>query len=165
MYRVTLPHTATATHALGMRDRLKTKDFRPATTGPELTLAIVGSLTMTNDTSATPHLCFLDNDHLDAPLVAPLDVLSRAGIKIGRFDGVIVDPAERRVRYLVVDRGSLSHERCLIPLPSVCIDAEHHEMRLDIDDDDPSEWQHFDAANFPPFSDDDLLTAMFARRC
>jgi uncharacterized protein YrrD len=29
---------------------------------------------------------------------------------------VIVDPAQRRVRFLVVDRGRFFHERCLIPM-------------------------------------------------
>jgi hypothetical protein len=109
-------------------------------------------------------LCFLDNDHLDGPLVEHLDVTTRAGNKIGTFDGVIVEPAERRVRYLVVDRGRILHKRCLIPLSETRLDAEHHAISIDVDDADASEWQQFDPSSFPPFNDDDLVTAMFAPR-
>jgi len=107
-------------------------------------------------------LCFLDNEHLAGPLVEHLDVMTRAGNKIGTFDGVIVEPTERRVRYLVVDRGRLLHKRCLIPLLEARVDAEHHSLSLDVDDADASQWQQFDPSSFPPFSDDDLITAMFA---
>jgi PRC-barrel domain protein len=107
-------------------------------------------------------LRFLDNEHLAGPLVEHLDVRTRAGNKIGTFDGVIVEPTERRVRYIVVDRGRILHHRCLIPMPDARLDAEHHALSLDVDDADASDWQQFDPSTFPPFSDDDLITAMFA---
>lgn len=116
---------------------------------------------MTNDASDAPGLRFLDRSRLGSPLVEPLVVRTQAGIKIGRFDGVIVDPAKRRVRYLVVDRGRFFHRRCLIPMPSARVDAEHHALRIDIDDADSREWRQFDPVTFPRFSDDDLITAMF----
>ena len=111
-----------------------------------------------------PQLRFLENSRLEAPLVEPLDVRTQAGVKIGTFDGVIVDPAERRVRYLVVDRGRFFQQRCLIPMPSARIDAEHHSLNIDVDNTDSREWLRFDPVTFPRFSEDDLLTAMFARR-
>src|ERR1700687_3798675 len=111
-----------------------------------------------DNSSDAPRLRFLDNSRLEAPLLEPLDVRIRGGIKIGTFDGVIVDPAERRVRYLVVDRGRLCQERCLIPMPSARVDAEHHSLSIDVDDADSQEWQHFDPLTFPRFSDDDLVT-------
>lgn len=120
--------------------------------------------TMMNDASDAPRLCFVASDRLEAPLVEPLDVRTREGIKIGRFDGVIVDPAERRIRYLVVDKGRWFHERCLIPMPSARVDAEHRALSIDVDDADSQEWERFDPVTFPRFSDDDLITAMFAPR-
>ena len=117
-----------------------------------------------NDAAAASQLRFLDNSQLESPLVEPLDVRTQAGTKIGTFDGVIVDPAERRVRYLVVDRGRVFHKRCLIPMPAARVDAEHHELRIDVDDADPTEWEQFDPVSFPKFSDEDLITAMFAPR-
>ena len=118
---------------------------------------------MANEHDA-PRLRFLENSRLEAPLVEPLDVRTQAGVKIGTFDGVIVDPAERRVRYLVVDRGRFFQKRCLIPMPSTRIDAEHHSLNIDVDNTDSPEWPRFDPATFPRFSEDDLLTAMFAPR-
>ena len=116
-----------------------------------------------NDATSS-QLRFLDNSRLESPLVEPLEVRTQAGTKIGTFDGVIVDPAQRRVRYLVVDRGRVFHKRCLIPMPAVRVDAEHHALRIDVDDTDPKAWEQFDPVTFPRFSDDDLLTAMFAPR-
>ena len=116
---------------------------------------------MASDERATPHLCYLDTQRLEAPFVEPFEVQTRHGVKVGAFDGVVVDPAARGVRYLVVDRGRLFHERRLIPLGPTHIDREHHALRL-VDDVDPSEWETFDARNYPPFSDEDLVTAMFA---
>src|SRR5262245_62644549 len=113
-----------------------------------------------NDMGAS-HLRFLDNSHLESPLVEPLDVRTQTGSKIGTFDGVIVDPTERRVRYLVVDRGRVFRKRCLIPMPEVRLDAEHHELRIDVDDTDQRTWEQFDPATFPKFSEEDLITAMF----
>ena len=118
---------------------------------------------MANDERAG-HLRYLNTARLEAPLVDSLDVRTRGDVKLGRFDGVIVDPTARRVRYLVVERGRLFHERHLIPLVPTRVDSEHHALRLEVDAVDPSTWQKFDAGSCPPFSDDDLVTAMFAQR-
>jgi hypothetical protein len=120
-------------------------------------------VTTTSD-AADLSLRFVENSRLESPLVEPLDVRTQAGVKIGTFDGVIVDPAQRRVRYLVVDRGGFFHKRCLIPMPSARVDAEHHALSIDVDDADSQEWQRFDPVTFPRFSDDDLITAMFSSR-
>lgn len=122
-------------------------------------IALVGE--MAND-KRVGHLRYLNTDRLDAPFVDPLDVRTRGDVKVGRFDGVIVDPSARRVRYLVIERGRLFHERVLIPLVPTRIDPEHHALRLEVDDVDPSAWQKFDTGSCPPFSDDDLVTALFA---
>jgi uncharacterized protein YrrD len=115
-----------------------------------------------NDETGTSHLRFLDNSRLESPLVEPLDVCTQTGTKIGTFDGVVVDPVERRVRYLVVDRGRVFQKRCLIPMAEARVDAAHHELRIDVDDTDTNDWERFDPVTFPTFSDDDLLTAMFS---
>jgi hypothetical protein len=115
-----------------------------------------------DDETRTSQLRFLDNSRLESPLVEPLDVCTQTGTKIGTFDGVVVDPVERRVRYLVVDRGRVFHKRCLIPMPAARVDAAHHELRIDVDDTDTNAWERFDPVTIPTFSDDDLVTAMFA---
>jgi PRC-barrel domain len=117
-----------------------------------------------DDTTDTSQLRFVDNSRLESPLVEALHVRTQAGTSIGTFDGVIVDPVERRVRYLVVDRGRVFHKRCLIPMPAARVDAAHHELRIDVDDTDTNAWERFDPVTFPTFSDDDLITAMFSAR-
>ena len=118
-----------------------------------------------DDATGTSQLRFLDNSRLESPLVEPLDVRTQTGIRIGTIDGVIVDPVERRVRYLVVDRGRVFHKRCLIPMPAARVDAAHHELQIDVDDDtDTNAWERFDPVTFPTFSDEDLITAMFSAR-
>ena len=113
--------------------------------------------------SAATRLRYLDTSRLDAPLLKPLDVRTRADASIGTFDGVVVDPVERRVRYLVVDRGwRFKHNRRLIPLPVASVDGEHNILRLEVDNVDADGWQEFDVRTFPTFSDDDLITAIFA---
>ena len=119
---------------------------------------------MSPDSAAT-RLRYIDPSHLEAPLLKPLDVRARADATIGTFDGVVVDPAERRVRYLVVDRGGrFKHNRRLIPLPVASVDGEHNILRLEVDDVDADDWQEFDVSTFPAFSEDDLITAIFAPR-
>ncbi len=119
---------------------------------------------MVLDPAAT-RLRYIDPSHLDGPLLRPLDVRARADTTIGTFDGVVVDPAERRVHYLVVDRGwRFKPNRRLIPLSVASVDGEHNVLRLAVDDVDADDWQEFDASTFPTFTDDDLITAMFARR-
>lgn len=115
-----------------------------------------------NAATRTSHLRFLDNSRLESPLVEPLDVCTQTGTRIGTFDGVIVDPVERRVRYLVVDRGRVFHKRCLIPMPAARVDTAHHELRIDVDDAETNDWKQFDPVTFPRFSDDDLIAAMFS---
>src|SRR5262245_31881354 len=117
-----------------------------------------------DDSTGTAQLRFVESCRRESPLVEPLDVRTQAGTKIGTFAGVVVDPVERRVRYLVVDRGRVFHKRCLIPMHAARVDAAHHELTIDVDDTDTNEWERFDPVTFPTFSDDDLVTAMFSTR-
>ena len=117
---------------------------------------------MTNQPAQSEHLCYLEPNRLEAPLEEPLEVRSRDDQKLGTFEGVVVDPSERSVRYYVVNRGGLFPTRRLMPVQPARIDLEHHALRLQFDDVDPSQWEKFDSRKYPPFSDDDLITAIFA---
>jgi len=93
-----------------------------------------------------------------------LEILDREEQTIGRLDGIIIDPRERRVRYLVVDeRKFVRRHRVLLPLEMTRIDAERAALHVDVDKADVDDLQEFDTRTFPPFSDDDLITALFAR--
>jgi hypothetical protein len=116
--------------------------------------------------SEPTRLCYLDATHVEGPLPTfdGLEVRNRQNHWLGRLDGIIIDPAERQVRYLVVDEGRfLRHHRYLLPLAPTQVDVEHGALRVDLNRDDLTDAEEFDAEAFPKFSDDDLVTAMFAK--
>jgi hypothetical protein len=82
---------------------------------------------------------------------------------LGTIDGVLIDPTKRQIRYYVVDESRLlSRRRYLVPAdaPTVVL-PEHRAVRMEI----PAnciEPRRFDARAVPRFSDEDLVTAMFA---
>ena len=114
---------------------------------------------MAHDAAQGRTLCFVKTRQLQGPLVDPLDVWNTAGRRIGSFDGIVVDPEEGRARYLVVDRGRLFPDRCLIPLPAR-LDVVHQALCVD----EPETWETFDANTFPLLTKDDLATDVIASR-
>jgi len=98
------------------------------------------------------------------PTFEGFEVRDRQDRRIGKLDGIIIDPSERRVRYLVVnERTFVRRHRVLLPLESARVDAERAALHVDLDTDDLDDLQEFDTRRFPTFSDDDLITAIFAR--
>ena len=116
--------------------------------------------------AATESLRYLDATHVGGPAgkLWDFDVSDASGLALGKLAGVVVDPAARRLRYFVVEAGRwLSRHRYLIPLCPATLQSEQHAMKLECDRDATGEWRTFDDHLFPPFSDDDLLDALFCR--
>jgi hypothetical protein len=99
-------------------------------------------------------LCFLESRRLEGPLTDSCDVWTRGGKRIGTLDGVVVDPDEHRAHYLVVDRGRLLPDRCLIPLPAQ-LDVVHHS--LEVEDIEPTDCEKFHPGMFRRLRAADLL--------
>jgi hypothetical protein len=102
-----------------------------------------------------PSLCYLEATQIEGPLEAfnGVEVRDRSDGKIGRFDGIVIDPAERRVRYLVVDNERfLTHQRYLLPLDATHVDIEHKTLCVDADQRDLTFYEEFDAHAFRSFS-------------
>jgi hypothetical protein len=79
--------------------------------------------------------------------------------QLGSFDGVLIDPASRRVRYFVVERTSpLRRRRYLVPADTLAT-LDERTLRVQAHADD---LERFDARTVPAFSDEDLVTAIFA---
>jgi PRC-barrel domain protein len=95
-------------------------------------------------------LCFLESHRLQGPLTDACDVWTRGGKRIGTLDGVVVNPAEHRACFLVVDRGRLLPDRCLVPLPAQ-LDVVHHA--LEVEDVEPSNFEKFNPGMFRRFAD------------
>jgi hypothetical protein len=109
------------------------------------------------------NLRYVDAGHIEAPLpeFGTVDVLDGGGRRIGSIDGVLVDPAERKARYLVIRRGGVPPCRELLPLTNICVDPNARALRVD---DEAVTLEKFEPQRYPAFSDDDLLTAIFANR-
>jgi hypothetical protein len=83
---------------------------------------------------------------------------------LGRLDGIIVDPAARRVSYFVVQAGDFARdERYLLPfsLTPIRIETTTGNLRVDVEGDFLKTCERFQTSTFPQFSDADLLTALF----
>lgn len=85
--------------------------------------------------------------------------------KVGELDGVLIDPTERRVRFFVVEtRGWLGARRYLLPadgLARICDDGR--SLSMDVDVADLRDCPTFERGSVPPFSDDDLIDALFRK--
>lgn len=110
-------------------------------------------------------LCYLDAKRVESPAgsLAGLALCSRDDQALGNVEGVLIDPARRRVRYFVVKSpGLLRRERYLLPMPdSLSIEEDRQVIRID----QPAAEvpRHtFDAKAVRPFTDEDAITAMFA---
>lgn len=88
------------------------------------------------------------------------------GQKLGDFDGVLVDPPTRRVRYYVIRRpGWFGRQHLLLPasrLAQIC--RLTRALRIDIDAEELRACPTFDGRSVPAFSDHDLLDSIFRRR-
>lgn len=124
---------------------------------------------MENDAQspATSALSYLEASKVTSPagILSELDVLSAQGRRLGSIEGVVIDAAARRVRYICVRlSGWFGRRRYLVEADQLGqIDGERKTLRLRVDLE--NEAVHgLDAAALRTFSDDDLLAAIFAPR-
>lgn len=114
--------------------------------------------------SAGSDLCYLAARNVEIPAgkLADLEVRTRDEEKLGDVDGVIIEPSARRVRYLVVKTGRFRKGRYLLPVENLPqLDRSCHALRLH----EPAceiEREAFDAESVRPFTDEDVITVMFA---
>ena len=79
-----------------------------------------------------------------------------------RLRYMVVEPAVRRARFLVIERpGKLRSRRYLLDADTPAVlDPNGQTLRVEADEDD---LERFDARTIPTFSDDDLIEALFAK--
>ena len=124
---------------------------------------------MRNDAQApaTSGLSYLDASKVTSPagVLSELEVLSAQGQLLGRIEGVVIDAAARRVRYLSVrTSGWLGIRRYLVPADQLGqLEGDRKALRLRADLRNEAVLG-LDAAALRKFSDDDLLAAMFPPR-
>ncbi len=117
--------------------------------------------------SAEPHLRYISANRVEVPggLLDQLDVVSDEESTVDKVEGIVVDPAERQVRYFVLKSPRrLRPRHYLLPLAPATIDAEHKTLHLDIHPNDLAELVDGPTKAFAPFSDDDLIVALFSKQ-
>ena len=107
-------------------------------------------------------LCYLSAPHVATPggTLSGLELRNSEHELVGTVDGVLIDPPERRVRYLVVQRKP--EDRVLLPIDEIVhVDFEGGTPRLQA----PSGARllEFDPHTVRPFSADDAVTSIFTR--
>jgi hypothetical protein len=93
-------------------------------------------------------------------------VRDRSVRPLGTLEGLVVDPTTRSVRYIVLTPIHYDNrQRQVLPWNSgaVRIDSDGHGLWLDVPSNPTSRCECFDTASVQPFSDDDLITMIFAR--
>jgi hypothetical protein len=111
------------------------------------------------------NLRYLAASRVDTPVGDLRDavVLSPSDEQLGKLNGIVVDPQERRLCYFVVESGRwLNRRQRLVPAGFARVEPQRRALYLDIELDGIDQYEEFTADRLPSFSDDDLITAMFA---
>ena len=108
-------------------------------------------------------LCYLDAAHVNSPagVLSGFSVVTASGEQLGNIAAVVIDAAARRARYLDVQSHGWRRRHYLLPADHLAqVDSARKQLRL-LTADVP-EADQLGSARFRPFSEDDLIAAVFA---
>ena len=111
------------------------------------------------------NLRYLSASRVDTPLGRLRDalVLGDSEEELGKLNGIVVDPNARRLCYFVVESGRWpSRREHLVPAGFARMEPARKTLHLDVDLDRFGQYEECRSDRLPPFSDEDLITAMFA---
>ena len=115
----------------------------------------------------TARLCYLDASRVLGPtgLLAALDVRTMQDQSLGSLDGVVIDPAERRLRFFVVEpSGSVNHRRILLPVEApASVAPEGHTLRIELESGEIAGLDEFHMADFRDFTEEDAIAPTLSR--
>ena len=114
--------------------------------------------------TAAETLRYLDGDqaNIAGERCDAMTIRAATGRALGRLQGFIIDPLERQLRYFVVRTSGLFGASRLIPVTAARVNVQDRAIELLADEDDVTPIPH--NPQFPAFSDEDFLNAIFARR-
>jgi hypothetical protein len=115
-----------------------------------------------------PRLCYLEASRVAGPAgeLAGFKVETPGQEAIGTLSGVLIDPTQGRVRFLVVDTTRWLRGRTYL-IPSDCparVEHERNTLRVDVEPGDIARLDDCEEFTIQPMSDDDMVEAMFARK-
>jgi len=121
--------------------------------------------TMTLMNASDTRLRYLDASHVETPIgnLSCATVVDEHDRPLGRLDGVLIDPAGRQVRYFILEaRGWIrSHHYLLVAMP-MRIEPDPKVLRVIGETGDVEHLPEVEPESFPPFSDADLIDAIFS---
>lgn len=78
---------------------------------------------------------------------------------IGALDGLLIDLADRRVRYLVVETGA-TRRRHVLPLDATAVDLQEGTLER-VSSNGADGWEPFDPSTIEHYDDDAMVALMF----
>ena len=113
-----------------------------------------------------PHMCYLRASQVQGPVgdLSGTRLQTADNNAIGKLDGIVINPAERRVVYFVVQASSIQRaRRFLVPVDALMRIGADDTLTLEVRREELAGCEEFDNQKVREFSDDDAVTAMFAR--
>lgn len=115
--------------------------------------------------SGETDLRYISASRVETPagLLGELDVFTGSAAGTCKVEGIVVDPRARRVRFFVLNSGArVTPRRYLVPMAASRLDARQKALQIDVEPAQLDSLGQSTVQDFPPFSDDDLITALFA---
>ena len=110
-------------------------------------------------------LCYLDASKVQTSIgdLDGVNVCDAADEELGSLKGVLIEAAARRVRYFVVEAAGRSRTHCYLVAADdpVSVQADRRTLRVDSNGADLIRSGEFQIDSVRPYSDDDLMAAMF----
>jgi hypothetical protein len=110
-------------------------------------------------------LCYLEAARVSSPagVLSEFDVVTASGEQVGSIAGVVIEAGAGRARYLDVQSHGLLRRHYLVQADHLAqVDSARKQLRL-LGPDMP-EVDDLGSARFRPFSDADLMAALFSSR-
>src|SRR4051812_26370256 len=100
-----------------------------------------------------------------AGLMNAIDVRTRGDEPVGCVHGVLIDPQERTLRYLIVEASEgFNHRRYLLPIDATAtMNPMGHSLCVELESDDFSALDEFDVDAFRKFTDEDAVAPSLMR--
>lgn len=120
---------------------------------------------MPNTEHPAPELSYLDAEHVSSPagVLSGFDVVTAGGERLGSIAGVVIEAGARYARYFDVQSHGLRRRRYLVKADQLAqVDSDRKQLRLLSADD--SDVSHRGTTSFRPFSDTDVMAALFSPR-
>src|SRR5436309_14872241 len=110
------------------------------------------------------NLRYLSASRVDTPsgFLRDAVVMSQSEEELGKLNGILVDPHERRLCYFVVESGHWPRRReHLVPAGFARIEPTRKALYLDIEPERIDDYEECRSDRLPTFSDEDLMSALF----